>query len=205
VASAAKDPYATLGISSSATDAELRGAYRRLVQLHHPDHNRGSAESARRFEEIQEAYARVRELRAGGAKGVPRATQNTAPPRTAHTSASVEDRLRVMEEELRVAREARERELREARAARERAAQAAREAAAAAAGSDPDRSNPAGTRTRATDEELGYYETDDSFAKILADVRADVTELFGRAMSAAEHAAEEAAKRAADRRADRRD
>ncbi|MGO9883725.1 MAG: J domain-containing protein, partial [Solirubrobacteraceae bacterium] len=58
------DPYATLGVSPGASDAELRAAYRRLVQLHHPDHNGGSAESALRFEEVQNAYARVRQLRA---------------------------------------------------------------------------------------------------------------------------------------------
>ena len=64
------DPYRTLGVAASATDAELRAAYRRLVQLHHPDHNGGSQESARRFEEVQEAYAEARRLRAaGGSQG----------------------------------------------------------------------------------------------------------------------------------------
>ena len=36
------DPYKVLGISHSASDAEIRAAYRRQVQLHHPDHNGGS-------------------------------------------------------------------------------------------------------------------------------------------------------------------
>ena len=190
------------------TDAELRAAYRRLVQLHHPDHNGGSAESERRFEQIQDAYARVRELRATGAGTGTRATSGRARPAggtgtaggaTAHppTGDPVEDRLRAMERELRQEREAREHELRQAQEARERAARAAREAAAATDADD--------LGGRPTDEELGRYETDDSFAKILADVRADVTELFGKAISAAERAAEEAAKRAADRRADRQD
>jgi curved DNA-binding protein CbpA len=214
---AANDPYATLGVSPSATDAELRTAYRRLVQLHHPDHNGGSAESAHRFEEIQIAYARARELRAGGAKGGAQSGARSGAPSGARSGAqsgtrantppnatgSVEDRLRAMEEELRMARQARERDLREARAARDRAAQQAREAAAATAGAAAGAGKD-DLRKRATDEELGYYETDDSFAKILSDVSADITELFGKAMSAAERAAEEAAQRAADRR-DHRD
>ena len=63
----ARDPYQVLGVDPGATDTDVRAAYRRLVLKHHPDHNGGSAESARRFEEVQEAYARVRELRAAGA------------------------------------------------------------------------------------------------------------------------------------------
>ncbi|MGB0093634.1 MAG: J domain-containing protein, partial [Solirubrobacteraceae bacterium] len=61
-----RDPYQTLGVGPTVSDRELRSAYRRLVLLHHPDHNGGSAESARRFEEIQEAYAQVTRLRAQG-------------------------------------------------------------------------------------------------------------------------------------------
>src|ERR1700748_281942 len=62
------DPYKTLGVAASASDAELRAAYRRLVQLHHPDHNGGSEESERRFEEVQDAYAEARRRRAAGAE-----------------------------------------------------------------------------------------------------------------------------------------
>jgi curved DNA-binding protein CbpA len=104
------DPYATLGVPAGVSDAELRAAYRRLVQLHHPDHNGGSEESERRFEDVQEAYAAVQKLRRSGAGGA-RASAPTADP-------AVESRLADLE-----------RELREANAARERARQAAREAA----------------------------------------------------------------------------
>jgi hypothetical protein len=103
-----------------------------------------------------------------------------------------------MEREVREAAEARESELREARAARERAAQAAREAAAAATG---DGSDPA--KRRASEEELGIYSTDDSFSKIIADARDEISELFGRAVSAAERTAEQAAKLAAEQAAKR--
>jgi curved DNA-binding protein CbpA len=102
MAAPAGDPYATLGVSPGLSDRELHAAYRQLVQLHHPDHNHGSAESARRFEEIQEAYARIRALR--GRRG---ATAGTAPPVSADPQ--VEARLADLERELREAHEARER------------------------------------------------------------------------------------------------
>jgi hypothetical protein len=66
-----------------------------------------------------------------------------------------------------------ERELREAQAARERARRAAREAVRETTG-------------RPSDEELGYVTTDDSFSKILADVRDEVSD---RLAGAREHPA----------------
>jgi curved DNA-binding protein CbpA len=115
-----------------------------LVQLHHPDHNNGSPESARRFEEVQEAYAAItRERRRN-----PTRPRSTPPPPS--SSPDVEQRLADLERELRE----------KARAARERAQRAAREAAAAATKSK---------RERPSDEELGYVKTDDSFGKIIAD------------------------------------
>jgi succinate dehydrogenase/fumarate reductase flavoprotein subunit len=73
-----------------------------------------------------------------------------------------------------------ERELRVAQEARERARQAAREAAAA--GADPDDLRQ--RFRRATDEELGYVRTEDTFSKILSDAR---DELSGRLSDAREH------------------
>src|SRR5919199_906380 len=101
-----RDPYDVLGVARGASSEELHDAYRRLVKLHHPDRNNGSAESTRRFQEIQEAYEAVQ-----SGKVRPRPAP---PPRD---DASVRSRM----EDL-------ERELREAHAARERARQAARDA-----------------------------------------------------------------------------
>ncbi len=151
----AGDPYATLGVARDASDADVRLAYRHLVQLHHPDHNGGSAESARRFEEIQDAYNRIRELREQPAQARPPRPRppRPEPPRAAADPAS-DARLAQME-----------REVREAHLARERAQRAAREAAA-------DRPE------RPSDEELGYVKTDDSFSKIFADARSELADLF---------------------------
>jgi curved DNA-binding protein CbpA len=178
---ASRDPYAVLGVAQDAPDAELRAAYRRLVQLHHPDHNGGSEESERRFEEVQEAYAEARRLRqAGGGSGARSAaganrrragaTRAGAPPSGQSADPGVEARLADLE-----------RQLREANLARERARRAAREAAAAARADSQ-------SRPRASDEDLGYVSTDDSFMKILADAR---DELFGRGSEAREETAAE--------------
>src|SRR5213080_5329280 len=48
-----KDYYKALGISSSATDKEIKAAYRKLSKQYHPDANKGSEE---RFKEISAAY-----------------------------------------------------------------------------------------------------------------------------------------------------
>jgi hypothetical protein len=174
-----RDPYDVLGVSPSASDADIRAAYRKLVKLHHPDHNNGSEESERMFEEVQDAYAQVVELRKGGgrasAAGARRGSSPPPPPGPSdpHLDARMADL---------------ERELRAAQAAKERARQAAREAAAA--GADPDELRQ--RFRRATDEELGYVHTDDTFSKILSDAR---DELTGRLSEAREHPA---AKRVSD-------
>src|SRR3954453_11690027 len=48
-----KDYYKALGVSSSATDKEIKTAYRKLSKQYHPDANKGSEE---RFKEISAAY-----------------------------------------------------------------------------------------------------------------------------------------------------
>ena len=50
-----KDYYAALGVSSAATLADIKRAFRQQAALHHPD--RSSAEgAAARFRAVQEAY-----------------------------------------------------------------------------------------------------------------------------------------------------
>ncbi|HEV3387949.1 MAG TPA: J domain-containing protein [Solirubrobacteraceae bacterium] len=138
-----RDPYTVLGVKPGVSDEELRAAYRRLVQQYHPDHNGGSIESARRFEEVQEAYGQIASLR----RRTPVTPASPPPP----TSPDVEERLAGLERELRD----------KARVARERAQRAAREAARATAKTK--------RADRPSDEELGYIKTDDSLGKILAD------------------------------------
>jgi len=50
-----KDHYATLGVSESATDKEIKSSYRKLASKFHPDKNK-SDEATAKFQEISEAY-----------------------------------------------------------------------------------------------------------------------------------------------------
>jgi curved DNA-binding protein len=51
-----KDYYATLGVSKTATDKELKQSYRKLARKHHPDVNPGDKAAETKFKEINEAY-----------------------------------------------------------------------------------------------------------------------------------------------------
>lgn len=51
-----KDPYQTLGIGPTASDAEVKSAYRRLAKELHPDVNPGDTIVEQRFKEISAAY-----------------------------------------------------------------------------------------------------------------------------------------------------
>ena len=50
-----KDYYGTLGIKKTATQDEVRKAFRKLARKHHPDVNPGDKKSEERFKEISEA------------------------------------------------------------------------------------------------------------------------------------------------------
>jgi curved DNA-binding protein len=52
-----KDYYQTLGVSKTASEKEIKQAYRRLARKHHPDVNPGDRGAEVRFKEINEAYA----------------------------------------------------------------------------------------------------------------------------------------------------
>ena len=50
-----KDYYATLGVPKTATDKELKQAYRKLARKYHPDVNPGDKSAEAKFKEINEA------------------------------------------------------------------------------------------------------------------------------------------------------
>ena len=52
----ARDPYQVLGVDRSASDAEIKRAFRRLARQHHPDRNPGDPAAEERFKSIQSAY-----------------------------------------------------------------------------------------------------------------------------------------------------
>lgn len=51
-----RDYYQTLGVSKSATDKEIKQAYRKLARKYHPDKNPGDAQAEEKFKAINEAY-----------------------------------------------------------------------------------------------------------------------------------------------------
>ncbi len=52
-----RNPYDVLGVSKTASDADIRTAFKTLALKHHPDKNFNDAEATKRFKEINEAYS----------------------------------------------------------------------------------------------------------------------------------------------------
>ena len=66
------DPYKVLGVSSNATDDEIRKAYRTLSRKYHPDANVGNPNQAayeEKFKEVQQAYSAIMDMRQGKVPG----------------------------------------------------------------------------------------------------------------------------------------
>jgi molecular chaperone DnaJ len=56
-----KDYYQVLGVPASASQDEIKKAYRKLAMTNHPDRNNGSKEAEERFKQITEAYDVLRD------------------------------------------------------------------------------------------------------------------------------------------------
>lgn len=52
-----QDYYAVLGVPRTASQADIKKAFRKLARTHHPDTNKGDAEAERRFKQVNEANA----------------------------------------------------------------------------------------------------------------------------------------------------
>jgi molecular chaperone DnaJ len=50
------DYYQDLGLSKSASDAEIKKAYRKLAMQYHPDRNQGDADAEKKFKTVSQAY-----------------------------------------------------------------------------------------------------------------------------------------------------
>ena len=51
-----QDYYKTLGVERTASEKDIKSAYRKLARKHHPDVNPGNKDAEKRFKEINEAY-----------------------------------------------------------------------------------------------------------------------------------------------------
>ncbi len=51
-----EDLYKEMGVNKSATEAEIRSAYRKLAKKFHPDRNPGNRQAEEKFKRVQDAY-----------------------------------------------------------------------------------------------------------------------------------------------------
>lgn len=67
-----KDPYTVLGVSRSASNDEIKKAYRNLSRKYHPDanlNNPNASYAEEKFKEVQQAYDQIMKEKEGGSSG----------------------------------------------------------------------------------------------------------------------------------------
>ena len=68
------DPYKELGVSPSASDEEIKAAYRNLVKKYHPDRYANAPKEVQdqvseKVKRINTAYDEIKKMRSGGGTG----------------------------------------------------------------------------------------------------------------------------------------
>jgi molecular chaperone DnaJ len=84
-----QEAYAELGLHPSATDAQLKASWRRLVAAWHPDRN-VAADAGCRMQSINKAYQHIRQLRDGGLEGADEAEGSNSEAAEAAATAAAE-------------------------------------------------------------------------------------------------------------------
>ena len=77
----ARDPYEVLGVSRSASDEEIKKAYRTLSRKYHPDanvNNPNKEQAEEKFKEVQQAYEDIMQQKQRGTSGSYQSTQGGA-------------------------------------------------------------------------------------------------------------------------------
>lgn len=60
------DPFAVLGLTSAASEDEIKSAYRKLAKKYHPDLNPGNQAAEEKMREINDAYTRALQIKKTG-------------------------------------------------------------------------------------------------------------------------------------------